>query len=109
MTYASRNKAAEVTFTSLPANTSTSIDWSGSDEKMVLVVKNASTSAAANLTILAGNGIQAVNDLTVSIPASSVCLLRPEGGQFKNVSGTNRGKIVLKASAALSVGTVSIE
>ena len=101
-----RNTPAKVTTTSLSANTATPIAWDEDDNKSILVVNNTGSSAAT-LTVLAGNGLQGVADLAVSIPAG-INLLKLESGRFKNISGDNKGKIVLKASAAVAVGVVAL-
>ena len=45
------------------------INWDFNDDKMILLVENANASAAQTVTILHGNGIQGVNDLSISLPA----------------------------------------
>ena len=109
MTFINRNEIGKLTFTTLSSGVPAKFDFSENDEKSVIVVQNSGTSAV-NLAILSGNGIQGVNDLTVSVPASSVCLMKPDSGRFKNVSGENKGKIVLRAASAnLSACVVSIQ
>ena len=107
MSVVKRNETAAVTMTALTANTAKALPWGESDEKLVLVVQN-SGSAATNLTIKAGDGIQGVADKTVSVPAG-ISLMKLESGRFKNVGGTNKGKIVVVSTGTPSVGVVAIE
>ena len=101
-----RNHVATPALSALAASTPTAIEWPESDEKMILVINNAGD-AATTLTVKAGNGIQGVNDSVLAIP-KGVSLVKLESGRFKNVSGENKGKIVVVAAAALSVGTCAL-
>lgn len=85
----SANLTAAVNGTSLEAELM--LDFS--DEKCLILVQNAGTSAAA-VTVKAGNGIQGVNDLVHSVPASSSVILALDSGRFKNVSGDDKGKVI---------------
>lgn len=71
----------------------------GHDERTVVVVQNTATSSGT-VTIKAGNGIQGVADEVFSVPASSTTFIVPESGRFKNVSGDDKGKMIIKGSAA---------
>lgn len=106
MTVTMRNNIATPAMETLTANTAKSIEWSENDAKMVLVVNNA-TSAASTLTVKAGNGIQGVCDVTLNVP-KGISLVKLESGRFKNVSGENKGKIVIVSPAALSVGVAAL-
>ena len=74
--------------------------WDESDDKLVLLLEAA---ALATVTVQAGGGIQGVNDLSVSVPAGGSVLLALESGRFKQVSGSNKGRLVLDTTAAVSV------
>lgn len=102
-----RNDICAVAFQTLTASTDTALPWPESDEKMILVIQNTATSAAT-LTVKAGNGIQGKVNNALTVPASSTCVVKLDSGRFKNVSGDNKGKIVVNASAALKVGTVAL-
>ncbi len=99
-----RNEIATATLTKLTAATATPLEWKESDEKMILVV-NATTETT--LTVKAGNGIQGVCDLELTVPVG-VSLVKLESGRFKNVSGENKGKIVVVSAGTPSVGVVAI-
>lgn len=99
-----RNNIATPALTALTANTDKAIDWSENDQKMILVI---SASSATTLTVKAGNGIQGVADLTLNVP-EGVSLVKLESGRFKNVSGTNKGKVVVKSAGTPKVGVVAL-
>ncbi|MBQ9760139.1 MAG: hypothetical protein IJW16_02190 [Clostridia bacterium] len=101
-----RNRVATPALSALTASTPTAIEWSENDQKMILVINNAG-SAATTLTVKAGNGIQGVNDSVLTVP-KGISLVKLESGRFKNVTGENKGKIVVVAAAALSVGVCAM-
>jgi hypothetical protein len=51
-------------------------------------------------SIKAGNGIQGVNDYVESVPASSTTAIVLESGRFKNVSGEDKGKVIIMGASA---------
>lgn len=99
-----RNTVAEVALEALTADTAKTIEWSEKDEHTVLVID---ASAATDLTVKAGNGIQGVTDLTLSVP-EGISLVKLESGRFKNVSGENKGKIVVVSTGTPSVGVAAL-
>ena len=101
-----RNNIATPTLTALTANTEKALEWSENDAKMILVISN-SGDTAVSLTVKAGNGIQGVVDLTLSAP-KGVSLVKLDSGRFKFVSGTNKGKIVVKSAGTPSVGVAAL-
>ena len=68
------------------------------DDKYLILVHNSGTSAA-NVTVKAGNGIQGVADLTHSVAASSYATVSLDSGAYKNVSGDDKGKVIIEGSA----------
>lgn len=99
-----RNTIAAVTLEALTASTAKAIDWSEKDEHAVLVIN---ASAQTDLTVKAGNGIQGVTDLALTVP-KGVSLVKLESGRFKNVSGANKGKVIVVSTGTPSVGVVAI-
>ena len=99
-----RNEVATPTLTKLTAATATPIEFNERDDKTVLVIN---ASAATTLTIKAGNHIQGVSDLTVDVPVG-VSLMKLESGRFINVSGDNKGKIVVSSAGTPSVGIAAL-
>lgn len=99
-----RNTIAAVTLVALTASTAKAIDWSEKDEHTVLVIN---ASAQTDLTVKAGNGIQGVTDLVLTVP-KGVSLVKLESGRFKNVSGANKGKVIVVSTGTPSVGVVAL-
>ena len=102
-----RNTIVTPILNELEENKEMALDFDGADERIVVLVKNDTTSAAT-LTVKAGNGLQGVNDLVLTVPKSAVSLVKLDSGRFKNVSGTNKGKIVVVSATALEVATVAM-
>lgn len=72
---------------------------SGRDEQFVVgVYNNASTDKT--VTIKAGNGLQSeFGDLTFSITAQKIAWVVLSSGRFKNVTGENKGNIVIEGES----------
>lgn len=86
-------------FAAVDASAGAEFEMSGRDDKVVVLIQNAAT-AAKNVTIKAGNGIQGVNDYVESVPASSTTAIVLESGRFKNVSGEDKGKVIIMGASA---------
>ena len=63
------------------------------DQNVLIMVKNANTTTTQTAVIKAGNGLQGVADLEITLAASATKGVVVESGKYKNVSGTNKGKI----------------
>lgn len=73
---------------------------SGRDEQFVVGVYNSNQSNAKTVTIKAGNGLQSeFGDLTFSISAGSIAWVVLSSGRFKNVTGDNKGNIVIEGAS----------
>ena len=83
------------------------IDYSGRDDKMLILLMNA-TDSTVTVTVKAGNGIQGVCDLKIELAGASSKVLALESGRLKNVSGPDKGKVILTASAA-GAGAMAIK
>ena len=99
-----RNEPAPMEMKSLTAKTDTPIEFDQKDDQVVLAIAG---TAGTTITIKAGNGLQGVNDEVITL-SSELTLIKLESGRFKNVSGENKGKIVLNASAAASYGIAAL-
>ena len=74
----------------------------GKDHKtMILLVNDGSSAVTA--TVKAGNGLQGVSDLTVSLAAGAYTVICPEAGRFKLVSGADHGKVLITGGAKVAV------
>ena len=99
-----RNTLAAVALEALTASTAKALDWNEKDEHTVLVINAA---AQTDLTVKAGNGIQGVTDLVLTVP-KGISLVKLESGRFKNVSGANKGKVIVVSTGTPSVGVVAL-
>lgn len=66
------------------------------DGKILLMVKNSNTTVTNTAVIKAGNALQGTADLEITLAASTTKGIVVESGKYKNISGTNKGKIVVK-------------
>ena len=95
-------------FAAVDATAGAEFEMSGRDDKMLILVQNAATSAK-DVTVKAGNGIQGVNDLVASVAASSTTAFVLDSGRYKIVSGADAGKvIVMGASADIKVAVFKL-
>lgn len=95
-------------FAAVDASDGAEFEMSGRDDKIVILIQNAATSAKS-VTVKAGNGIQGVVDYTEQVAASSTTAIVLDSGRFKNVSGADKGKVILKgASADIKVAVIEL-
>lgn len=77
------------------------------DGNILLILENGSSSPiTANL--LAGNGLQGVADMPVEIAGNQSVLLVVESGKFVNVSGENKGFVVINGSTDLKAAAIEL-
>jgi hypothetical protein len=76
------------------------------DYKTALLFKGGGGSAGS-VTIKAGNGIQGVEDLTFGIGPNETRIVCIESGRFKNVSGTDAGKVII-VGADFMMGAIEL-
>ena len=71
----------------------------------IVLVYNSSADTAYDVTIKKGNAMQGVADVArADVAFGTYWLYRGQVGQFKNVSGTNKGKVlIVPENAALKV------
>ena len=87
------------------------VDYTGKSARILILFKNTNASTTArSATIKAGNGIQGVTDLaTGDIAAGKIVPICIESGAFKNVSGTNKGKVlIIPSHAELEIAVVEL-
>lgn len=99
-----RNDIATVELAALTADTEKALEWSERDDKMVLVIV---ATTATTLTVKAGNGIQGVANHTLAVPVGT-SLVKLESGRFKNVTGANKGMIVVVSPGTPKIGVVAL-
>jgi len=70
------------------------------DDKYIIIAQNVHVSASKNLVIKKGNSIQGGADKTIAIAAGKTVFITLDSGRFKNVSGTDKGRVILTGSSA---------
>ena len=100
--------AANGAFVQCPTNDSCAVDATPDDQKIFIQIKNAITNATNTAVISKGNGLQGVADLEVAIAASTTAVVVVESGAYKNVSGTNKGKILIKDKSTTNTNALSV-
>lgn len=106
MTLDNVNVPAAVAASSAMLTTPNSADGAefemGKDNKTLVLLVNDGSSASTTV-IKAGNGIQGVADLSVALEAGKYTILCLDSGRFKNVSGADKGKVILTGTAKVAV------
>jgi hypothetical protein len=93
-TVVTRNAATAVPSAATVAKTDGAlVTFDKDDQKILLLLKNNITNATHTAVIKAGNGLQGVSDLEVTLAASSEACVVVESGRFVNVSGDDKGKV----------------
>ena len=104
-----RNAATAMgAFVQCPTNDSCTVDAGKDDQKICIHVKNAITNATHTAVIVKGNGLQGVADLEVTLAASTEKVIVVESGAYKLVSGTNKGKILVKDKSTTNTNAISV-
>jgi len=89
-----RNEAKAVPTAATVAKTDGAlVTFDKDDQKILLLLKNAITDATHTAVIKAGNGLQGVSDLEVTLAGSAEACVVVESGRFMDVSGDNKGKV----------------
>ena len=83
----------------LHATDGAAVDFGAADQKIVLILQNGSA-AEKTATIQAGNGIQGVKDLNITLAASETKFIHLESGRFMQMTGANKGKVLIKGTDA---------
>lgn len=99
------NKIMPTTAT-LDATDGALITCGAADQKMLIIIENSDSTNAENVTIKKGNGLQGTKDLVIAVPKSEIHTIVVESGKYKNVSGTNKGKIQITGTADVKIACV---
>lgn len=75
------------------------------DQKILLLLKNNITNVTHTAVIKAGNGIQGVSDLEITLTGTDTTATNEkavviESGKYMDVSGTNKGKVKIVSKDA---------
>jgi hypothetical protein len=84
------------------------VDAEKDDQKICIHLKNALTNATHTAVITKGNGLQGVADLEVTLGYSAEKVIVVESGAYKQVSGTNKGKILIKDKNTTNTNVISV-
>lgn len=75
-------------------------DYTGREDGRILLI----LAGASTATVKAGNGLQGVEDLEVTIPSGGQAVLVVESGKYVNVSGESKGKVIVAGSGLTGIG-----
>lgn len=98
------NEPVEYAYTSLAASDKVIIPCSFKDEFTQLHFLGGS--AEATVTIKAGNGYNAVNDMEFALGSGKYKALTIDSSRFKNLNGADAGNVIVSVSAACSIAVV---
>lgn len=109
-TVVTRNAATNVPAAATVANNDGAlVTFDKDDQKILLLLKNNISNATHTAVIKAGNGLQGVSDLSITLTGTDTAAGNEkavviESGRYVNVSGDNKGKVVI-VSADTTTGT----
>jgi len=96
-----RNEAATFpTAVAVDATAGAAIDLTNKSDGRILIIIQNIAEASKTATIKAGNGLQGVEDLEITVAASTTKCIVIESGKYKNVTGDNKGKVIIKGTDA---------
>lgn len=84
------------------------IDYTAKDDGRILLIIENSGATEFTAKILKGNGLQGVEDLSITIGANASKVITIESGKFVNVSGANKGKVIINGSTNLKVAAIEL-
>ena len=99
---------AAPTFATCATNEGAYITFDKDDQKILVKIKNQITNATHTAVIVAGNGLQGVADLEFTIAQSSEVVTVIESGKFVNVSGDNKGKVIVKDKSTTNTDAIAV-
>lgn len=77
------------------------------DDKYILFVSNASSTTDATLTVYKGDGVFGGADAVLTVKKGESGIFALDSGRHMFVSGTDKGKVIIKCSLATDV-TLSV-
>lgn len=102
-----RNKFSEaITYVAIDATDGLEFVMDERDEKYVVLIQNTDTDNDETVTIKKGNGIQGVADYTEKVGKGETVAISLDSGAYKNVSGTDKGKVVITGTSDVEVAVV---
>ena len=71
---------------------------SDSDHRYLIIVENASADTAKTVKIKAGDSYAATVDIEQELAAATTRYINIESARFKNLTGTNKGKVLIEGT-----------
>lgn len=84
------------------------VDFSAKEDGRILIILENAAAAEKAVTVLAGDSIQGVHDLAITLSANETKVITVESGRYMHVSGDNRGCVIIKG-ADVNVKVAAIE
>lgn len=109
-----RNAATNVPTAATVAKTDGAlVTFDKDDQKILLLLKNNITDATHTAVIKAGNGLQGVSDLEITLTGTNTAAGNEkavviESGRFVNVTGDNKGKVVIVSKDATTGNQIEV-
>ena len=88
------------------AATGVGIDYTGKEDGKILLL--IASEEIGEVTVVAGDGIQGTEDLALTVDASFQQAIVLESGKYMQTKGVNKGKVVLKGAATVSVTAIEL-
>lgn len=104
-----RNEATVLEDAVALKTTGLAIDYSNKSCGKILILINNTGSAAKKATIVKGDSLQGVEDMEISVANGTTVGIVIESGKFENVSGDNKGYVVVKGEDATSLKVQVVE
>lgn len=95
------------TFVQIPTNDYAAVDCTKADQNIAIHIKNA-LAATHTAVIAQGDGLQGVADLEITIGAESEVVAVVESGAYKQMSGDNKGKILIKDKTTTNTNALQV-
>jgi len=78
------------------ANEGALVTFNKADHKILIILENGDSENAASAIIRKGNALQGVADQTIALAAGETKVITIESGKYVNVSGDNKGKVLIE-------------
>lgn len=104
-----RNVALELTEAEAITTEGVTIDYDNKSCGKILILISNSGEGPKKATIVKGDSLQGTEDLEISVTNSKTVGIVIESGKFENVSGENKGKVVIKGEDTESLKAQIIE
>ncbi len=104
-----RNVALELAEAEAVTTDGVTVDYDNKSCGKILILISNSGEGPKKATIEKGNSLQGTEDLEISVTNSKTVAIVVESGKFENVSGENKGKVVIKGEDSESLKVQVIE